>query len=286
MRKYLVICLILALFLTGCSKGKENHREVLSEILQTQETDAPEKPTEESVEQTTEATTEATEPPIPENPYGPMDFGYEGEYLTCLAGESMVGIDVSYWQGDIDWQQVADSGVEFAIIRLAWRGSEQGLLFADEYAQTNYEKAIAAGIKVGGYFFSQAITPEEAAEEAQYALDMVKDWQIEMPIIFDWEHMQDSYRTNGMDAKTLTACTKAFCDTILAAGYETMVYFNPEQAWRKLNLEELTDYGFWLAMYESTMVYPYRVHMWQYTDAGTVPGIAGNVDLNVYLSYE
>jgi len=276
----LALLVILSSF-SGCGKSSKKQE---ATTVTTQQTTAP---TQQTTQATTVApTTQETQPLIPLNPYGPMDFGYNGDYLTCWAGESMTGVDVSFWQGDIDWQQVADSGIEFAIIRLAWRGSEQGLMFADEYAQANYQGATAAGIKVGGYFFSQAINPEEAVEEAQFALDMVKDWDIQMPIIFDWEYIDDVSRTANVDGETLTACTKAFCDTISGAGYESMVYFNPEQAWRKLNLEELVGYEFWLAMYDSTMVYPYKIHMWQYTDQGSVPGIHGPVDLNVYLKYE
>ncbi len=267
-----MLCLILsALLLSGCSV-----REV--DILE--KTD----PTEPITTQTVPTQTETQ---VPENPYGPMDFGYEGDYLTCLAGESMLGVDVSYWQGDsIDWEQVAAAGVEFVIIRLAWRGSQQGLISPDDYVQLNYEGARAAGLKVGGYFFSQAISPQEAVEEAEYCLELVKDWQIEMPLVFDWEYIDDTSRTAHMDADTLTACSKAFCDTIQEAGYQAMIYFNPDQAWRKLNLEELTGYEFWLAHYDTAMTYQHRIHMWQYTDSGSVPGIPGNVDLNLYLSYE
>ncbi len=266
-----MICLVLSLLtLTGCSV-----REV--DILARPDFTEP---------SLTETVPTQTETLVPENPYGPMDFGYEGDYLTCLTGESMLGVDLSYWQGDsIDWEQVAGAGVEFVIIRMAWRGTQKGTISQDEYAALNYQGARAAGLKVGGYFFSQAITPQEAVEEAEFLLDMVQDWEIEMPLVFDWEYIDSSARTADMDGQTLTACSKAFCDTIQKAGYEAMIYFNPDQAWRKLNLEELVGYEFWLAHYATTMTYQHRIHMWQYTDQGSVPGIDGNVDLNLYMTY-
>lgn len=260
-----------------------------------------------STAQETEPTTEATEttqpeepstwettvptepgPPeldLPENPYGEEDFEYKGRYLTCNAGPSVFGIDVSVWQGDINWVLAKAGGVEFAMIRLARRGGDEGILEEDSYVHTNYEGAKDAGVQVGGYFFSQAITPEEAVEEAQFVLELIKDWKFEMPIVFDWEQAGGS-RTVNMDPRTLTDCAKAFCQTIEDAGYDAMVYFNVKQAYYEIYLDELTEYGFWLAMYDSPMDFPYKVDMWQYTSSGSVPGINGNVDLNLYFPYE
>ena len=226
-----------------------------------------------------------TAPPPPENPYGALDFHYEGDYLACSSGESHLGIDVSYWQGDIDWQQVKDAGVEFVIIRVAYRGSGIGKLEADTMAQANYEGARAAGLKVGAYVFSQAITPEEAVEEADFALDLTKDWEMDMPLVYDWEYIDEESRTAGLDPRTLTDCTAAFCRTVVEAGRESMIYFNADQSHKQMYLSELVGYGFWLAMYGQTMDYPYKIDMWQYTNSGTVPGINGNVDLNLQLIY-
>ena len=156
----------------------------------------------------------------------------------------------------------------------------------DAMAQTNYLGAKEAGLKVGCYFFSQAITVEEAVEEAEYVMDIIADWELDMPLVYDWECLAVDYRTMGVDARLLTDCTKAFCDTVKLAGYEPMVYFNPNQSYKEMYLEELTDYGFWLAMYSDEMNYPYKVDMWQYTNQGTVPGITGNVDINLFFPYE
>ena len=227
-----------------------------------------------------------TGPTLPENPYGPLDFGFEGDYLACFAGEYALGIDVSYWQGQIDWQQVKDAGIEYAIVRVGQRGSEQGTIAEDQMARQYYQEASAVGLKLGAYFFSQAISVEEAVEEANFVLDIIRDWHLEMPVVFDWEYYSDTARTANMDARTLTDCTIAFCDTIKSAGFTPMVYFNIEQARNLVHLEELTDYKFWLAMYDTSMTYAHKIDMWQYSCTGSVPGITGDVDLNLYFTYE
>lgn len=235
-------------------------------------------------ETTLPAETEPTLPilDLPENPYGPEDFGYRGRYLTCTAGPCMLGIDVSAWQEEINWPLVKAAGMDFAMIRLAWRGSSEGGIFADERAVENYTGAKAAGVQVGGYFFSQAITPEEAVEEAEFLLDMIGGWEFDLPIVFDWE-FAGGPRTDGMDARAITDCAKAFCQTIETAGYDAMIYFNPHMAYYQIYLEELKQYDFWLAMWETDMEFPYKVNMWQYTDQGSVPGIEGSVDLDIYF---
>lgn len=234
-----------------------------------------------------------TLPPPEENPYGAMDFGMdENGYLTCLTGESTLGIDVSIYQGNIDWQQVADAGIEFVIIKCAGRGyGEAGNLYEDSNWRRNYEGARGAGLQVGVYFFSQAITEEEAAEEAEYVLKLIEGKEIDMPVVYDWEYIDPATsdgipRTIAMSKRLLTQCTKAFCETIKNAGYEPMIYFNADQSHKKMHLEELTDYPFWLASYTTELNYPYKIDMWQYTASGTVPGIEGTVDLNLYLKYD
>ena len=227
-----------------------------------------------------------TLPTPPLNPLGSNDFAFREDYLTCLTAPSVLGIDVSEWQTDIDWGKVKAAGIEFVMIRVGWRGSEKGLLTEDVSARNHYAGASAAGLKIGAYFFSQAITPEEAVEEADFLLNIVKDWQLSMPAVYDWEYISADSRTGNMDADTLTACSKAFCDRVAAAGYEPMVYFNTSQSLTLLHLGELTDYKFWLAQYRTGLLYPYRVDMWQYTETGSVPGIQGNVDINLYFPWE
>lgn len=233
-----------------------------------------------------EPTAAPTLPPPEANPYQAEDFQYDGRYLSCLSGESVLGIDVSYHQGDIDWQQVKAAGVEFAMIRVGYRGYESGLLNQDILAEQNYAGAKAAGLQVGAYFFSQAVCLSEAIEEALYTLELTRHWELDMPLVYDWEYVNAQARTANIKADTVTACTKAFCSVMEKAGHETMVYFNSYQGEHLLRLEELKTFPFWLAMYQDRMTYPYRVDMWQYSCTGTVPGIAGDVDLNLWLKYE
>lgn len=229
--------------------------------------------------------TEPTLPPPDPNPYGELDFQYDrNNYLKLIDGESVTGIDVSRYQYDIDFEAVKESGVEFVIIRLGYRGYESGRIVFDKYAHTNLEKAAEAGLDIGVYFFSQAITPEEAEEEAYFVLDAIKDYNITMPVVYDWESVSDpNARTANMDRDTLTRCCKAFLETVDAAGYRAMVYFNRRQAKYHMDISALKEYDFWLAAYTDRMDFPYKIHMWQYTNTGSVPGIIGDVDINVYF---
>ena len=231
-------------------------------------------------------TTEPTVPPPEAGVYGPTDFQFDGDYLTCLAGESILGIDVSEHQREIDWPQVKAAGIEFVIIRVGYRGYETGNINPDKYAQANYQGAIDAGLDVGVYFFSQATNVQEAIEEAQFVLDFTAGWDLKYPVVYDWEYIGTQARTANVDRRTLTDCSIAFCEEIQAAGREPMVYFNRRQGNNQLFLYELEEYPFWLAMYSYRMTYPYKVEMWQYTNQGRVPGIEGDVDINLWLEYE
>ena len=235
-----------------------------------------------TTEPPTEPPTEPTNPEPEASPYTMGDFQYDGRYRTCLAADTIPGIDVSAHQKTIDWQQVADSGIEFAMIRVGYRGYETGLVNPDDRRQENYEGAKAAGLKVGAYFFSQAVTVEEALEEARYILEAIEEWELDMPVVFDWEHKKEG-RTLNLDSRIVTDCAIAFCDAVREAGYETMVYFNPHHARRFFHLWELEDYPFWLAYYTDRMQYDYKVEMWQYTNSGSVPGIETPVDINIYF---
>ena len=237
-----------------------------------------------------EPVTEPTEPPvevyIPEpeaNPYGRNDFQFEGRYLKNLRCDSIPGVDVSAYQGDVNWNQVAVSGIKFAMIRVGYRGYGTGKIVEDAYARENLRGALHAGLEVGVYFFSQALNEEEVQEEIDFILDIIKDYEITMPVVFDWEYISDEARTADMDARTLTDLNIYFCETMEEAGYTPMIYFNSYQAKNMMFLYELEDYPFWLAYYSYRMNYPYRVEMWQYTSTGRVPGIGGNVDINVMM---
>lgn len=221
---------------------------------------------------------------VPTNPYSPADFSLsEDGTVTCLTGSAVRGIDVSGFQGEVDWQQVKQSGIEFVFIRVGYRGTTEGGLYKDEMAQDHYEGAMAAGLQVGAYFFSQALSPEEAKEEARFAMEQIVGWELTLPLVYDWEWVDDQSRTAQVDGKTLTACTAAFCQTVSDGGLTPMIYFNTHQALEQLELEQLVDYGFWLAQYDGVLDFPYQVACWQYSCTGTVPGISGHVDMNLYF---
>ena len=231
--------------------------------------------------------TQPTLPPPEANPYGGFDFQYnERNFLGCTDGPSVNGIDVSYHQGDIDWEQVKASGIDFAMIRVGYRGyGESGKLMEDVNFQKNIRGAIDAGLEVGVYFFSQALNLEEVEEEAEFVLKRIRNYEVTMPVVYDWEYVSEEARTANMDARTLTDCSRYFCDLMTEAGYDSMIYFNRNQARDLLYLEELVDYPFWLAAYNDRMPFGYKVEMWQYTDNGRVPGIEGPVDIDIMLLY-
>ncbi len=195
---------------------------------------------------------------------------------------AMVGIDVSSYQGEIDWQAVRESGVDFAILRVGYRGYTDGGIFADPTFAVNLQNARAAGLKIGVYFFSQAVSVEEAKEEAVFVLDALGGTALDLPVYFDWEFVeQDSARTNLTSSETVTNCAVTFCEAMEKAGYKAGVYFNQSLGYLTLNLGRLKAYDFWLAEYRSTPEFYYNFHMWQYTDNGAVSGITGHVDLNI-----
>ncbi len=221
-----------------------------------------------------------------DNPYGPEDFATVGGYVTCTAGPTRRGIDVSAHQGDIDWERVQAEGFDFAFIRIGYRGYSVGDIYPDEYARENLAEAKAAGFDVGVYFYAQAISTEEAKQEAQWCLDFLAGENLQLPVVYDWEYVSPSARTGGMDKTTLTECVKTFCTAIENAGYQPMVYFNKHISQDLMNLQTLAEYPFWLAQYNDRMDFPYQVDFWQYTETGKVPGIEGDVDIDLMFIYE
>ncbi len=228
---------------------------------------------------------QTTAPSPPASLYAPEDFVTdENGYISCAAGQSRMGIDISAFQGEIDFSQVKQSGVDFVMIRVGGRGyGPAGSLYADTRAQEYYRQAKQAGLQVGAYFFSQATCVAEAVEEAVYALYLTTGWELDMPLAYDWEVPNMEARTVNVSGDMLMDCTLSFCELVRLAGREPMIYFNQNQAKNLLELTELTDYPWWLAMYEETYTYPYQVDCWQYSCTGAVAGIDGNVDLNLYF---
>jgi len=193
------------------------------------------------------------------------------------------GVDVSSWQGKIDWEKVAADGIDFAMVRLGFRGYTTGKICLDDYFDANMAGAAKAGLSTGIYFYSQAITVDEALEEADYVISHLKGYDVACPVVFDWEIVGGSAaRTYGQTQKTVTECAAAFCGRIREAGYTPMIYFNRYLGYMKYDLGWLTDCGLWYAGYESTPDFHYDFDIWQYSDTGTVDGITtGGVDLDL-----
>ena len=225
---------------------------------------------------------------IKRNPYDLAGFSGNDLQKSYVSGDGKTfirGIDVSKFQGDIDWQSVAASGVQFVIIRLGSRGYGSGELVMDDKFIENIEGASLAGLKVGAYFFSTAMSDKEAVEEAEFVLKALSGYSVQMPIVFDTEIITyDKARNADMTPNQLTSATRAFCERIKQAGLKPMIYANAKRFTTVLHLEELEEYDKWLADYRDVPDYPYDFKMWQFTEKGSVPGIEGNVDINLYFS--
>jgi GH25 family lysozyme M1 (1,4-beta-N-acetylmuramidase) len=199
-----------------------------------------------------------------------------------------IGIDVSTWQDNIDWAKVKAAGIDFAFIRLGFRGYSSGKMVLDNKYHQNMRGATAAGIKVGVYFFTQAINEREAVEEASMCLEMVKGYNVRYPIAIDIEYSgSSSGRANSLTNDQRTKICIAFCETIRNAGYIPSIYANKYYLTSMLNTGQFSSsYVIWLAHYTSQTDYKGRYEIWQHSSTGKVNGISGNVDMNIgYLSY-
>ncbi len=223
--------------------------------------------------------------------YDPASFTVaDGRVTYSRDGQTaLTGVDVSFYQKDIDWHQVKASGIDFAIIRVGFRGyGPSGLISEDSCFRQNISGALEAGLQVGVYFFSQAINVWEAREEASFVLNAIRDYDVTFPVVFDWERITNnaSARTHGLPGSTITLCAQAFCDTVAQAGYTPAIYFNQDAGYLDYDLDLLKDYSFWLAEYRPTPSFYYHFDLWQYTAKGRVPGIQGDVDLNLcFVNY-
>ena len=209
-------------------------------------------------------------------------FGGDGA-LSQSSGNR--GIDVSKYQGNIDWGAVAASGINFAIIRVGYRGSSSGALVQDPYFKKNISGATKAGIKVGLYFFTQAVNEAEAVEEASMAMSLASGYKVTYPIFIDTESASGG-RANGLSKSARTAVVKAFCQTVRNGGYKAGVYASKSWYANQLNASALNGYCIWVAQYNSSCTYSGKYDMWQYSSKGSVSGIKGNVDMNIsYTGY-
>ena len=217
-----------------------------------------------------------------------IDENYRMKYVKDGEESSYFGIDVSSFQGDIDWNAVRSDGVEFAILRIGVRGyGEEGNIRFDEKFEQNYENAHKAGVDLGVYFYSQAISVDEAVEEAKFVLEKLDGRPLEYPIVFDWEPVdpntaEGTPRTEDVMPGTLTLGARAFCETVKDAGYDAMIYTNKKMAYIKYDMRQLADYPVWLALYSTDLTYYYDFDIWQY-GFGRVDGIEGDVDLDIAI---
>lgn len=198
------------------------------------------------------------------------------------------GVDVSFYQGDIDWEAVAASGIEFAMIRCGYRGyGAEGNRSVDECFTANIEGAIAAGLDVGVYFFSQSLGAIEAAEEAEYVISLIEGYDITMPVAFDWEPVEQSERYTDVDAEAITSSAIVFCEIIADAGYTPCVYLYRHLAYYEYNLSRLADYMLWAGAPGDWDDFYYAHYIWQFSYTGTVDGIDAAVDLDMqYIPVE
>ena len=200
---------------------------------------------------------------------------------------SKMGIDVSKYNKEIDWKQVKEAGIEFAIVRVGYRGVSQGSLEEDEWAKANIQRAAAQGIDIGVYFYTQAITEAEAIAEADFVLNKLKEYgtPIQLPIVIDTEEYESSKKARGnlISRAQRTKCLTAFCKRVEEAGYTPMIYASTKWSIMNYDRDELAKYPFWFAFWGEKVAYRFEFAVWQYTDDGHVPGIEGHVDLDIML---
>ena len=201
---------------------------------------------------------------------------------VCSGFTTELGVDVSEHQWEVDWQAAARM-IGFAYIRLGYRGYTEGGLFVDPWYETNITGASAAGLDTGVYFFSQAVNVGEAIEEAEFVIENLRGYRVNLPVIFDWEHVDEEARTDNVSEQTMTDCAVAFCRTITNAGYDAGVYFNRKLGYHGFDLSRLADYTFWVSVPGEFPDFYYAADLWQFSFEGTVPGIEGNADLNMRL---
>ena len=225
------------------------------------------------------------------------DFYWNNGRLTYIGGDfdTRFGIDVSAYQNrasgeskTIDWDAVRDDGVEFVMVRVGYRGTGQaGTLNQDEFYARNIDGAMAAGLETGVYFFAQAITVEEAIEEADFVIELLKDHKINGPVAYDWEMHDSSYRVYGTPPEMATACAIAFCERIKEAGYTPMIYAGQYVSYIKYDQGAIAPYLSWYPEYKSESsekLYPtlyYQMDYWQFSSSCYVNGIGGRVDGNL-----
>ncbi len=226
-------------------------------------------------------------PNASKNPYDKTKFVSDSGKMSYEDDtyKSRLGVDVSEHQGDINWQEVKNAGIDFAFIRIGYRGYGQtGVIKEDVKFESNIIKAKEAGIDVGVYFFSQAINEDEAREEARFVLEHLRGRGLDLPVVYDPENILDDVaRTDNVTPEQFTKNTIAFNEEIKAAGYKPMIYSNMLWEAFQLDMTRLQEYPVWYADYEPKPQTPYDFSFWQYSEKSTVPGISGIVDMNIEM---
>lgn len=221
---------------------------------------------------------------LPVSSFSSEEFSSDGEYLRYKGEDykALRGIDVSEHQSEIDWEAVKSDGVEFAIIRAGYRGYSEGNIYEDEYFRKNIEAAADVGIEVGVYYFSQAVSVTEAEEEAGFLIDILADYQLDLPVFYDWEPViEETSRTKSYEGELITDCCLAFCNAVEKAGYEAGVYFDRNLGYTKYALDKISDLTFWSAAPGDYPDFYYAHSIWQYSFKASVSGIGADTDLNL-----
>lgn len=228
---------------------------------------------------------------LPVNDIAETDISWSGSLPSYSGSEytALRGIDVSYHQGEIDWKKVKAAGYDIAIIQAGRRGYTKGGLAEDELFAANMKGAAEAGMKIGVYFFSQAINVQEAIEEAEMTLRLIEPYRdsITMPVYYDWEKIYEydtEPRTAGLDSDILSDCAVAFCETVRAGGFEPGLYFSRHTGYYGFDLTRLEDVSMWFALPKAKFPsFYYRVDAWQYSFEEKIPGIETPCDANLFF---
>lgn len=227
---------------------------------------------------------------FPSNKYLPDQFTDNNGVITFDGEDSTVGVSVNEQSGDVDWAAVKQSGVDFAMIRVGYRGKGGGQLLLDTKFEANVKAASEAGLKIGVYFFSQAVTDNEALEEANFVLEKIRLYQVEYPVAIYWQYVTDANgepdiraRTTGCNGDQVTGFIQTFCSKVKAAGFNASFFADKNMGYEKLNLSLLKDYQLWYAESKKAPSFYYDFTMWQYTSEADVPGISVKVPINIAM---
>lgn len=227
---------------------------------------------------------------IPKCTYEPDDFSDNKGVIAYEGGDSYVGINVNQQQGEIDWSQVAGSGVDFVLIRVGYRMYGTGRIVEDERFEANIQGALEAGLPVGVYFYSKAISTTEAEEEANFVLDKIRTYTVTYPVFFYWRYdlkddgsLMEESRVTGCNGDQITSFAEAFCAQVTLTGRTAGFFCDKTMGYERLDLSRLSAYDMWYTEFRAAPSFYYDFKMWQYTDEGTVPGISQQVPITLSM---